>query len=133
MIKISKDHPAIGDVFFLNLTPHTSPSMLTMKKAHRVVVIQRTFRNPPKRVIVVPCESFRKKHWNEKNRRMKYFVDYLLKSSKYPKLDHDTIVDCSQIFTIDSTFLTDYRFTLKREDIKEIQKRIAYIIGMDLD
>ncbi len=102
-----------------------------MKKPHRVVVVQRNFRKPPKRVIVVPCESFRsKKHWDSQNEHMKYFVDYLLRASKYDELKHDTIVDCSQIFTIDSRFLTDYRFTVDEDDLMEIKRRIAYILDM---
>lgn len=125
-----KDHPMMGDVFFLDLTSHTLPSKLTMKESHRVIVIQRNFRKPPRRVIVVPCESFRPdKHWDARNERLKYPMDYLLSPSEYSELKHDTIADCSQIFTIDSSFLKDYRFTLNERDIVEIQKRMAYMIG----
>lgn len=102
-----------------------------MKKPHYVVVVQRTFSKPPVRSIIVPCESFRSKvHWDSKNNRLRYFVNYILAASKYSGFSHDTIAECSQIFTIDSKFLTDYKFTLDDEDIQEILKRMVWIIGL---
>ena len=103
-----------------------------MKEPHFVVVVNRLFKKQPKKTIIVPCTSLKEKHIDRENKRLKYFSYHLLSRNDCPYLEKDTIVDCSQIFTIDSSYLNDYRFTLHTSDVINIQQKLAYILGFDL-
>jgi len=74
--------PKFGDVYFIDLTPHTSPSKTTLKNDHRVIVVQddNLFPNTYPNVIVVPTTTFNSKiHWDSHNNRLKYKTHHLLK------------------------------------------------------
>lgn len=124
--------PKFGEVYFMDLTPHTLPSKTTMKNDHRVIIIQndKLFPNTYPNIIVIPTTSFNpENHWDFEYNRLKYLTHHLLKKDRYNNLKNDTIVKCEQIFTIEKQFLDRYLFTLNNEDMEEILKRVALIIG----
>lgn len=134
MKKLPGKDPSFGDVYWIDLTPHTNPSQHTIKGNHPVVVIQSslTFPRPYPNVIVLPCTSFDPKtHWDNLNQRLKYKTHFLLQKSKYSKLKNDTIVKCEQIFTIGKHYLQSgtYWFTIDINDMREILKRVTMAIG----
>jgi hypothetical protein len=122
-----------GEVHFINHTDHTGSSRNTMKDWHFAVILTHNnllMRDNYPLVSYVPMTSFkREKHWNEEDRKLRYYSDFLLKSSQYSALDRDTIVDCAQIFTCDYECLNDSRFRLTNGDLKEVRKRVAFCLG----
>ena len=123
-----------GEVYWLDLTKHTSPSKSTMKSSHPVVVIQneKLFSNKYDNVIVLPATSFRKnKHWDEDTQNLEYTFHYLLKTDSYPKLRNDTVIKCEQIFTISSKFFTEPLFTLRNDDMRNILMKVALVLGFN--
>lgn len=121
-----------GEVHFIDHTSYTGSSANTMKNWHFAVILTNNnllMRDNYPIVSFVPMTSYKQeKHWDEKNLRLKYFSDYLLKSDKYP-LDVDSIVDCAQIFTCDYECLNNPKFRLTNGDLKEIRKRVAFCLG----
>lgn len=123
-----------GAVHFIDLTDHTSPSSLTIKDVHPVIIIQATYKfgDNCRNMIVVPCTSFNPdRHWNASKQRLKYFNHYLLRASKYSKLKNDTIVKCEQIYTLDRVYFDNYSFTIDNEDLKGIIRRIIWVFGLE--
>ena len=133
-----RQKPKFGDVFFIDLTPHTLPSQSTMKDFHPVVIVQSDiFSHNYPNTIVVPCKSFNpEKHWDYQNKRLKYIFHYLLLKEKYTYLKNNTVVKCEQIFTISKDYLKpeNYWFTLYKDDMIEILRRMSLVIGfLDID
>jgi len=127
-------HPNLeeGDVFFLDLTGHTGKSANTIKGPHYLSVVMnpRKLSNPGhKTIICVPMTSLQENLWDAENRRPKMQSHHWISYKKYPKLEHDTIIKCEQIYTINREFFTDYRFTLDTTDLTEVRRRMVNIIG----
>ncbi|GAB7015222.1 type II toxin-antitoxin system PemK/MazF family toxin [Methanogenium cariaci] len=121
-----------GDVFFLDLTTHTGISQNTMKDPHYIAVIMnpRKLQNTNhKTIICVPMTSARSNLWNENAGKPRVNSHHLITPAKYPELKHDTLIKCEQIYTINREYFTDYRFTLDKQDISEVRKRMFNIIG----
>ncbi|WP_129408100.1 type II toxin-antitoxin system PemK/MazF family toxin [Marinitoga lauensis] len=105
-----------------------------MKNDHRVIIVQddKIFSASYSNIIVIPTTSFEpKKHWDSQNNRLKYVTHHLLHKSQYSELKRDTIVKCEQLFTIEKRFLDRYLFTLNNDDMEEILKRIALVLGFN--
>lgn len=124
-----------GSVHFFDLTAHTGVSPNTIKKAHFVAVVMnpRIVSRPRHLTIIcVPMTSFRlDDHWDNDKGVMRSFYHYLLEARKYPELDHDTVVKCEQVFTINREYFNgNYRFTLEKDDLIEIRKKLAGVLGI---
>jgi len=121
-----------GDVFFLNLTKHTGVSRNTMKDPHYIAVImnKRKLENyNHKTIICVPMTSVQPQLWDETNNRPRLQSHHLITTEKYPELTNNTLVKCEQIYTINREYFTDHRFTLDKQDIYEVRKRMINVIG----
>jgi uncharacterized protein YifN (PemK superfamily) len=121
-----------GDVFFLDLTGHTGKSVNTMKAPHRIVIVmnQRKLDNPGHKTIVcVPVTSVGPTLWDTANRRPRVQSHHCISAGKYHELEHDSLVKCEHIYTINREFFTDYRFTLDDQDLREVRVRMVNIIG----
>jgi hypothetical protein len=121
-----------GDVFFLNLSDHTGISANTMKGPHRIAIIMnpRKLAKPNHKTIVcVPIESVHAGLWDAGNQRPRLQSHHCLAARKYQELDHDSLVKCEQIYTLNREFFTDYRFTIDAIDLQEIRRRMVNIIG----
>ena len=124
-----------GSVHFFDLTNHTGISKHTIKDPHFVTVVMNgrlLSRNGHQTIICVPMTSFRPEiHWDNDKGVMRSFYHHLLEARKYPILDHDTVVKCEQIFTINREYFNgNYRFPLEKDDLMEIRKKIAGVIGI---
>ncbi len=123
-----------GEVYWLDLTQHTYPSSSTMKRRHPVVVIQNEhcFSRKYQNVILVPGTTYdAKKYWDFSSASLKHPFHCLLSSSNYSKLAHDTLIKCEQIFTVSSSYLQSFMFNLTDNDMREILKRIALVLGFN--
>lgn len=121
-----------GDVFFLDLTDHTGISQNTMKNPHYIAVIMNSRKlnnNKHKTIICVPMTSAHPQLWDAVNKRPRYNSHHLITPAKYPELKHDTLIKCEQIYTINREYFTDYRFTLDKEDLSEVRRRMVNMIG----
>jgi mRNA-degrading endonuclease toxin of MazEF toxin-antitoxin module len=122
----------VGDVFYLDLTPHTSPSQSTMKKPHCVVIIMNPGKvaNEAHRTInIVPLTSVKPQLWDAVNNRPRIFTHIAIEPQTYPRLTKRTLIKCEQIFTIDRDYFTDLRFQLSKADILKVREKMAYTIG----
>lgn len=123
-----------GNVYYLNLSDHSGSSKKVMKDPHFVTIISndRLLSNPRiPYAICVPMTSFKMDiHWDNIKGRLRYgYFHHLIEKSKYPSLESDTIIKCDQIFTIDSELYTNFRFSLEKDDIEIIRRKIAFILG----
>lgn len=123
-----------GTVHFFDLTQHTGISKNTIKSRHYVAVVMNArllSRNGHNTVVCVPMTSFQPEHWNNTTGKTRLFYHHLLEAQRYPDLDHDTIVKCEQVFTINREYFNgNYKFSLQKGDLSEIRKKIAGVIGV---
>jgi mRNA-degrading endonuclease toxin of MazEF toxin-antitoxin module len=121
-----------GDVFLLNLTEHTGVSQNTIKKPHFVVIVmhpKKLENQNHKTIICVPMTSVHAGLWDFMHNRPRIQSHHCIAPGKYPKLRHDTLIKCEQIYTINREFFTDYHFTLDAHDLKDVRMRMFNIIG----
>ena len=88
-----------------------------------LIVSNQRINHESGNIIVIPFSKNIKYEHGTKS-RLKYPYHYVLRKSKYSKLQFDSVVQCEDIRCVSKARLSKYICNVDTTDMKEIRKRI---------